>query len=355
MFGSYQEMYLNASTIAYVVSKRLDIVRYANDEGIKAAARFYDCSKNTVKKWCRRYALKGINGLEDISRKPHNSPGKINSIDSTLIMLTAKDAKAKGKYITVNNIRRKTGINDYSDVTINRYINKATGIITNNKHPKATGGSVEWKLDLLPFQLIQVDIKYLTDIDNLKPYFLGRNLAKYQITARCVATGFPIIAYCDEKSVTYTKMFLEDILHPFLKQFKHLDLKSIKIQTDNGTEFTNKYIKTDGKKPDDSSFTIFIEDKFKKHRTIVPGHCTAQSDVETFHWSIERDCLAWDDITNNNELIKYTTEFIERYRETIIVHRGYSPLEKIKETLDVTKVTFPKSQVLSVKVTHPHR
>ncbi len=73
-----------------------------------------------------------------------------------------------------------------------------------------------------------------------------------------------------------------------------MNLKKIIIQTDNGSEFTNRYKKTYGKEPEKSSFTIFVEDKFKKHRMNMPGHCTADSDVETFRWLIERDCLAWD-------------------------------------------------------------
>lgn len=93
----------------------------------------------------------------------------------------------------------------------------------------------------------QIDIKYLTDIDNLKPYFdknNDRGLMKYQITARDLSTGLPLVAYCNEKSVTYTKMFLKNILYKFLEKFEYLNLKDIKIQTDNGTEFTNKYIQT---------------------------------------------------------------------------------------------------------------
>ena len=127
-------------------------------------------------------------------------------------------------------------------------------------------------------QLWQVDIKYLTDINNLKPYFKkdsDRSLAKYQITARDVATGFPIVAYCNEKSATYTKMFLENILYEFLKQFDGIDLykflkqfdgidlKSITIQTDNGKEFTNKYTKTNGKSPKETNFTLYVYCKFK--------------------------------------------------------------------------------------------
>jgi len=348
MFTSYQEMYMNTKNMDYIVQKRLEMVRYSSEHGIKKATNFYSCSKNTIKKWYRRYQTKGINGLKDLSKKPHNSPKKIKQDDIDLITTSVQKAKEKKKFITVNNIRRATNISDYSDVTINRYINKSIGKIRNTKHPDTKNKSVRWKQDLKPFQLIQVDIKYLTDIHNLKPYFKDRNLMKYQITARDVSTGFPIVAYCMEKSVTYTKKFLEEILYPFLIQFDYLDLKDITIQTDNGNEFYNPYQKTKGQKPKESIFRIYVNERFKKHKTIVPGHCTAQSDVETFHWSIERDCLAWDDIVDNATLIKYTTEYIQRYINTSIVTRGYSPIEKIKTALDVTDITFPKPQLLTV-------
>ena len=179
----------------------------------------------------------------------------------------------------------------------------------------------------------QVDIKYLTDIDNLKPYFNkdnDRNLAKYQITAKDISTGFPIVSYCNEKLITYTKMFLAKILYIFLKQFKHIDLKQVKIQMDNGPEFTNKYVHTKGKEKETSKFTLYIEEKFRRHENNPPTSPTYDSDVETFHWSIERDCLAWDDIVDNKSLIKYTTEYINNYINTEIKTRGYSPLDKIK-------------------------
>ncbi|MEG2697281.1 MAG: helix-turn-helix domain-containing protein, partial [Cetobacterium sp.] len=332
---------------SYIKNKRLEIVRYANDFGIKPAARFYSCSKNTIKKWCKRYAVYGIEGLKDKSRRPLNSPKKIKEVDIEKITSTAKEAKEKKKHITVNNVRRKTRIDNYSDTTINRYINKALGKNKNPKHEKSNGGDIEWKKELEPWDLIQVDIKYLTDIDNLKPYFtcLANEYkgirSKYQITARDVTTGYTIVSYCEDKSLVYTTKFLNEILYPFLKQFKKLELKNITIQTDNGKEFTNRLTKTSGKEPKKSSFTIFIEDKFKKHRTNIPGHCTADSEVESFHWSIERDCLAWDDIIDDDSLIKYTSKYIKEYSNTIIKTRGYSPIEKIKEAFDTTNIVYP--------------
>ena len=178
--------------------------------------------KNTVKKWCRRYAIYGYAGLRNKSRRPINSPRRIPNEDIIKIKETCEYAKEKGKYITVNNVRKKTGIKVHSDGTINRYINNACGNRKNLKHTQPKGGDVSWKQHMQPFQLWQIDIKYLTDINNLKPYFNKNNdrtLCKYQITARDVATGFPIVAYCNDKSSTYTRMFLEKILYEFLKQF----------------------------------------------------------------------------------------------------------------------------------------
>ncbi|MDE5538863.1 MAG: helix-turn-helix domain-containing protein [Bacilli bacterium] len=273
MWSSYQELYLNVDNEKMLIYKRLEMVRFANENSIKSASRFYSCSKNTIKKWCKRYAVYGLKGLLDKSKRPKNSPKKISQEDIDIITEVSKTAKEKKKHITVKNVRKKAKIVKYSDGTINRYINKAVGKKKNRKHTPSKGGNVSWKKKLLPWQLIQVDIKYLTDIDNLKPYFacLDNNFrgirCKYQITARDVATGCAIVAYCEEKAIIYTTKFLEEILYPFLKQFKGLNLKEITIQTDNGDEFYNRYKRTLGQEPKKTSFTIFVEDKFKKHRT----------------------------------------------------------------------------------------
>ena len=354
MWSSYQEMYMNVDNEKVLIDKRLEMVRFANENGIKKAARFYSCSKNTIKKWCHRYALYGLSGLLDKSRKPKNSPNKIKQEDIDKITEVSRNAKEKKKHITVKNVRKASNIDKYSDGTINRYINKAIGKKKNRKHPSSTGGDVSWKKKLLPWQLIQIDIKYLTDIDNLKPYFASEKnefkgiKCKYQITARDVATGASIVAYCDEKSLTYTTIFLNTILYPFLKQFKGLNLKKVTIQTDNGNEFTNRYKRTKGQDPKKSSFTIFVEDKFKRHKTNIPAHPTADSDVESFHWSIERDCLAWDDIVDDETLIKYTTEYMKEYLHTKIKTRGYSPIDKIKETYEIDNIIYPMPQILNI-------
>ena len=351
MFCSYQEMYYSVNNMSLIVDKRLEMVHMAHEIGYKPTARFYKTDRNTVRKWCRRYALEGIDGLKDRSKKPITSPSRIKQKDIDKITNVSKQAKLKKKYITVNNVRKKTKIKLYSDATINRYINKALGKNRNNKKDVTNGNSTAFKQYLKPFEIIQVDIKYLTDIDNLKPYFDINNdkaLPKYQITARDVLTGFPLVAYCYEKTPYNTTKFLEKVLLPFLQQFKYVNLKDIVIQTDNGTEFTNKYINTKtGKEAKDTIFTMYINKKFKKHRTNIPGHCTANSEVENFHWNIERDCLAWEDIVDSKSLLKYVDEYINIYVRTKISKKNYSPYQKVKETLKVKHFKVPKTQILT--------
>ncbi len=60
-------MYLNTKNEKIIIDKRLEIVRPTHEIGIKPTARLYKCTKKVVKKWCRRYALKGIKGLIDLS------------------------------------------------------------------------------------------------------------------------------------------------------------------------------------------------------------------------------------------------------------------------------------------------
>jgi transposase-like protein len=55
---------------------RHELVTYALNKGIKAAARCYECSKNAVRKWVRRFAINRHQGLLPISRAPHSCPHK---------------------------------------------------------------------------------------------------------------------------------------------------------------------------------------------------------------------------------------------------------------------------------------
>ena len=78
MWSSYQEMYMNIDNEKLLIEKRLEMVRFVYENGIKKATRFYNCTKNTIKKWCRRYAVYGLKGLIDKSENLKTVLNKLN-------------------------------------------------------------------------------------------------------------------------------------------------------------------------------------------------------------------------------------------------------------------------------------
>ena len=58
-------------------SYRLRLVTHARQHGLKAAARAFQTTRPTVRKWVRRFQAQGLKGLEARSRAPRSCPHKI--------------------------------------------------------------------------------------------------------------------------------------------------------------------------------------------------------------------------------------------------------------------------------------
>ena len=165
------------------------------ENGVNRTAKFYKMSRNTVKRWRRRYLEYGRNGLYDKSKKPHNSPKKAsNEIISKIKELAINKNKRKCQIKSTKIYRSLHLEESISYVTCNKYVKEAIGKKKRRKEDKTNGGDISWKKKLKPFERVQVDVKYLTDIDSLKPYFKNKNLAKYEFTFRDVSTGFSFVS-----------------------------------------------------------------------------------------------------------------------------------------------------------------
>lgn len=92
---TYYEIYHNCKNVDYLIKKRLEIVRYANDFGIKPASRYFKTSKNTVKRWCKRYAIYGKKGLYNHSSRPNKLRTVVTEKDKKKIIKTVKMAQEK--------------------------------------------------------------------------------------------------------------------------------------------------------------------------------------------------------------------------------------------------------------------
>lgn len=344
---SYNEVVRNNKNKEFIVDFREEVVKDSFENGINRTSKFYHMSRNTIKRWRSRYLENGRSGLYDKSKRPLNSPRITSSEIVDKIKSLATEKNEKKKKVTSTKIYRELGLeSEVSYVTTNKYVKEAVGKKKKRKDKKTNGGSTSWKKDLKPLERIQVDVKYLTDIDSLKPYFKYKNLAKYEFTFRDIATGFAFVAYAYEKSVTNNEIFFKKVIHEFFKSIPKIRLKDIIIQSDNGSENTNRKRRGpytgENKK---SVVTVFIEKHYKEHKTIIPGHCTAQSDVESFHNIIERECLAWDDIVDNDSLLYYTDKFLNWFNNKKRWKCDYTPIEKL-ESYFGSKIIIPKTIIL---------
>jgi transposase len=75
---------------------RLAMVRYAQERGIRAAARDFDTSRNTVRLWLRRYEASGVGALEERSRAPKRIPHKTSRAQERAVVRARRKAPCYG-------------------------------------------------------------------------------------------------------------------------------------------------------------------------------------------------------------------------------------------------------------------
>jgi transposase len=267
---------------------KLDIIRYAQRLGNKAAARRFGCSKNTVKLWRRRYETQGMFGLEDCRRGPNDIPHKTSSEEEKRIIECRMKAPCYGPK------RLKWAYNIQASEGAIARILKVNGL---TRRPRK---KYQRKQDLraakaAAYQALshhQEDVKHLYDIPYYWEQLQRLGLPRYEYTLRDTKSGFLLLGFSKEYSENYSTIITEYYLN-HLKAY-HIDLSGITIQTDNGSEFGGgkKNIQTPG-------FVNTIVCGYNAHHQFIPpGMCNANADVESIHLTIEREFFDIESFTN---------------------------------------------------------
>ena len=257
---------------------RANMINYTLRYGIKTAAREFSCSRNTVRKWLRRYNKYGLNGLNNLSRKPDHCPFKTPQQEEKEI-LELRDSLKK---ISPSRLVREFGIKRSSS-TVYRIFKRNNRIRSKWKKHKKKNDLREIKAKLKVFEKIQVDIKELTDIPNYYPYFKAQKLPRYQFTARDVKSGALFFAFGHKKDCVNAATFCAYLME-HLKRFK-INIKEINIQTDNDGAFVGNW-----RVNSSSPFKNMVEKIYEAtHLRIPPSAPTYNSDVETSHARIEEE------------------------------------------------------------------
>jgi transposase-like protein len=256
--------------------QRYQLVNFALKNGVKPAARAYDTTPKTIRKWIKRFKEGGFQALDDLSRRPKYSPNAITEEETAYIV----ELKKKYKRLGAEQVKHLENLK-HSPKTI-RKIWRDNGVSSRRRRKKhVTKQNLrEIKKQFNLFQQSCEDTKDLFDIPEYWPQMKSKRLPKTQYTFREVSCGIQFLGFAQERSLTHATLFAEYI-NQHLKKFNLLTPNDIR-QTDNGSEYIGSWA---AKNP--SAYTLAIEKERLIHNTIPPGAHRWQSDVETVHNLIE--------------------------------------------------------------------
>lgn len=263
---------LKDKSILYDLRRQM-IEHYENIKSFRKTALEFKVNVKTVIKWVKRYKLYGLQGLVDLKRAPKKIHNKLSeNIEKNIIFLRKQSGFGARRLKYEFDLNPSVG-------AIYRIL-KQYNLIKKIKRKYQKKQDLRMiKQKLKPFELMQMDIKYLDDIPHFFPFFIKYKLPKYQITIRDVKSGTLFFFFTYEKCVASTVLSLKILLH-HLKSCG-ISLNDITIQVDNGAEFSGIKIHHD------RGFKKEIESLGPKVKYIPPHYPNANADVESSHRLIE--------------------------------------------------------------------
>lgn len=210
--------------------QRQRMVKYAAKHSVTETAIRFKVSRKTVYKWIKRYDGT-INSLVDHSHRPFSSPKKHTDKEIKQIKKRLKRHKWKDLILAYQELVEKDGYTR-SYGGFKRIVSKLKALKPQKKKRKRK--PKPYKRAAYPGQKIQLDVKFVPSccVVDGKKY--------YQYTAVDECTRWTFREMYEEHSTYSSKQFLEKLIEkaPFPIR---------EIQTDNGTEFTNRLIVTKSK------------------------------------------------------------------------------------------------------------
>ena len=209
---------------------RQRLVRYAQQHGVTKASLRYRVSRKTVYKCLQRYDGT-IASLADQSHRPHVSPRQHTEEELRKIRKRLKRHKWTDLILAYQELVERDGyIRSYGGFKRISAKLKAE----KPKKKKKKRNPKPYKRAAYPGQKIQLDVKYV-------PSYCPTNGEKYyQYTAVDECSRWTYREMYDEHSTYSSRDFLEKLI-------RHAPFPIREIQTDNGSEFTNRLIVTKSK------------------------------------------------------------------------------------------------------------
>ena len=275
--------------------RRQAVVKLANRKGKKLASEKYGVSLSSVKRWCRRYDGTW-QSLRERSHRPHSHPAQQTEAEEAMI----REAFAKFYY-------RYGWLGVYKELEAKGYSRSFSGMVhaakrlglkdTKKKAPRKN--ERRYPEILVPGEKVQIDVKEV-------PYYCLRgNLHRdgkrlYQWTAIDECTRIRFVYGYEEHTATNTVDFFKRLQKAFPFRIQC-------VQTDNGTEFTYKYISEVEQSPLDK----LLKALNISHNLIPPRTPWHNGKVERSHRNDQRYFYEWEHFWSLEDFNQKLAEHLE--------------------------------------------
>jgi transposase InsO family protein len=262
-------------------------VKCASKHGKSAAARKYGVSLSSIKRWCARYDG-SWQSLKERSHRPHSHPRQHTPEEETLIKKSFGKAFLRYGWDGV-----------YSELKECGYTRSFSGMYHAAARLGLGWGKVRKKPDrtirrypelTVPGEKVQIDVKYV-------PYHCLKGAAKrdgkrfYQYTAIDECTRVRFVYGYEECTPENSVDFIRRLKSAF-------PFKIQTAQTDNGTEFTYRFIS----KTELCPFEKELMAMGIKHKLIPPRTPWQNGKVERSHRNDQRYFYNWEKFADAAEL-----------------------------------------------------
>jgi transposase InsO family protein len=232
------------------------------------AARKYGVSRQRVGVWRKRYDGT-LESLLPHSTRPKSNPRQCAVNEIELVLRVWRHCGRYGLDYVYGLLVRKQGFQRERTTVYN--ILKRNGYFKKKKDPLKKRKSKEYHGAKVPGQKLQMDVKYVPK-ECMPQKLVSAGVKWYQWTIIDEATNLRYTQFYDDKANMNSVKFVSEAR-------KFFPFKLQEIQTDNGTEFTNKFLNT----PKLSSFEKYTRLAKIRHKLIRPATPRHNGRVERSH------------------------------------------------------------------------
>lgn len=306
--------------IAQEAHKRQAVVKLAKRKGQTYASEKYGVSLSSVKRWCKRYDGTW-QSLKERTHRPHSHPRRHTEQEEALIRQSMAQAYFRYGWEGAYMVAKDQGYSrSYSGFL---YAGKRMGLCggAGKKKPPRKHERRYPELSV-PGEKVQIDVKEVPyNCLRGKVRENGKHLYQWTAIDECTRVRFVYAfeEHTPENSVKFFRMLQKTF--PFRIQ---------RIQTDNGREFTYKYISETELCP----FDIVLQEAGIEHILIPPRTPWHNGKVERSHRNDQRYFYDWEKFTSVDDLNRKLSKHLAWSNRKVMRTLGNkSPIELLREKL----------------------